>query len=398
MLYSYAATNFQSFRERVEVNLVVDKHAPDTDWFVTTPSGSRVSKVLGVIGANGSGKTALLKPAAFVAWFISSSFEQAPPGSDIPVVPHFGSQENPTEVECTVDIAGEVWDYFLSCSTKRVVREELYRKRDRGRRYVFKREWDDTKQQYQVKQQDFGLDATKAGEVRPNVSLISWAAQFGVPLALRLASPVVFSNVGVSGRVSHNDFTVLEAAKNFQSQEKLRDQMERLICSWDLGLSGVTIQEAEIVTDVLAPDKKQKFWMPFGKHRSGGKEYQLPFVLESNGTKSAFTLLSILLPALSAGGLAIVDEFESDLHPHMLDAILGLFASPKTNPLNAQLLFTSHAMEVLNILDKTQIMLVEKDDDCQSSAIRLDEVDGVRRDVSLYAKYMAGAFGAVPRF
>ena len=80
----------------------------------------------------------------------------------------------------------------------------------------------------------------------------------------------------------------------------------------------------------------------------------------------------------------------------MLDAILGLFASRKTNPHNAQLLFSSHAIEVLNLLDKRQVMLSEKNEDCESSAIRLDRIEGVRSDVSLYAKYMAGAFGAVP--
>ena len=41
-------------------------------------------------------------------------------------------------------------------------------------------------------------------------------------------------------------------------------------------------------------------------------------------------------------------------------------------------------------------MLVEKNEDCESHAIRLDQMEGVRPDVSLYAKYMAGAFGAVP--
>jgi len=43
-------------------------------------------------------------------------------------------------------------------------------------------------------------------------------------------------------------------------------------------------------------------------------------------------------------------------------------------------------------------MLVEKNADCQSSAIRLDNVAGIRSDDNFYAKYMAGAYGAVPQF
>lgn len=107
--------------------------------------------------------------------------------------------------------------------------------------------------------------------------------------------------------------------------------------------------------------------------------------------------MSRLLPALAEGGLAVIDEFENDLHPHMLEPILALFASPITNPKRAQLLFTCHAMEVLNVLHKSQVMLVEKSENNESSAWRLDSVEGIRSDDNFYAKYMAGAFGAVPQ-
>ena len=109
-------------------------------------------------------------------------------------------------------------------------------------------------------------------------------------------------------------------------------------------------------------------------------------------------LLSRLLQTLEFGGLAVIDEFENDLHPHMLEPILDLFANPSTNPHQAQLLFTCHAIEVLNLVHKSQVMLVQKDEDCESTASRLDAVEGIRSDDNFYAKYMAGAYGAVPVF
>ena len=93
--------------------------------------------------------------------------------------------------------------------------------------------------------------------------------------------------------------------------------------------------------------------------------------------------------------MAVIDEFENDLHPHMLEPILDLFASPVTNPHGGQLLFTCHAMEVLNVLHKSQVMLVEKSADCESTAWRMDSIQGIRTDDNFYAKYMAGAYGAV---
>jgi hypothetical protein len=80
----------------------------------------------------------------------------------------------------------------------------------------------------------------------------------------------------------------------------------------------------------------------------------------------------------------------------MLEPILDLFASPVTNPHGAQLLFTCHAVEVLNVVHKSQVTLVEKDEYNQSSAWRLDSVEGIRSSDNFYAKYMAGAYGAVP--
>ena len=81
----------------------------------------------------------------------------------------------------------------------------------------------------------------------------------------------------------------------------------------------------------------------------------------------------------------------------MLETILDLFANPATNPRSGQLLFTCHAMEVLNIVHKSQVMLVEKDANNESNAWRRDSVEGIRSDDNLYAKYMAGAYGAVPQ-
>jgi predicted ATP-dependent endonuclease of OLD family len=81
----------------------------------------------------------------------------------------------------------------------------------------------------------------------------------------------------------------------------------------------------------------------------------------------------------------------------MLNPILDLFFSPKTNPKNAQIIFTCHSVEVLSLLHKSQVVLVEKNQDCVSDAWRLDSIKGVRADDNLYAKYMAGAYGAIPQ-
>ncbi len=393
MLHSYAFSNFQSFRERVEVDLTISRKVALTGWMTDSPTGERLSKLMAVVGPNGSGKTALLKPMAFISWFVAQSF-RSPPDAGIPVTPHAAASNEPSDLECMVDFDGKLWRYVLRCTPKRVLHEALYQKRERFG-YVFIRDWDDVNNAYVVKQQDFGLAPQEARKVRPNVSLISWAAQFGVPLAMRMTAPYVNSNVNVFGRVPMGNQDVQNAAQHFLAHPEQRKRMEQLLSAWDLGLSGVELLEVAVNNP---QEPGQKVWAPFGKHKNKTAEFQLPFALESSGTQGAFVLLSRLLQTLEIGGLAVIDEFENDLHPHMLEPILDLFANPSINTHQAQLLFTCHAIEVLNLVHKSQVMLVQKDLDCESTACRMDAVEGIRNDDNFYAKYMAGAYGAVPVF
>ncbi|MDP2397545.1 MAG: ATP-binding protein [Burkholderiales bacterium] len=395
MLHNYAFSNFQSFRERTEIDFTQSRKVPLTDWMTDAPTGERVSKLMAVIGPNASGKTALIKPAAFLAWFIGQSFQNKPEAG-IPVTQHFAATGEPSEFEVTADFDGKLWRYVLRCTPERVLHEALYVKRERFG-YVFIRDWEASSASYSVKQQDFGLAAQEARKVRPNASLISTAAQYGVPLAQKIASATthVMTNVNILGRIPMGEQALTVAARHFSEHAPQRAHMERFLSSWDFGLSGVELQEVT-VNNPQEPD--QKIWMPFGKHLIDNKAYTLPFIYESSGTQAAFVQLARLLYTLEIGGLAIIDEFENDLHPHMLEPILGLFSNPETNPRHAQLLFTCHAIEVLNLVGKSQVMLVEKDQNCESSACRMDAVQGIRSDDNFYAKYMAGAYGAVPNF
>ena len=200
MLHSFAFSNFQSFRERTEVSWLLDGRVPPDVWSGTATSGERVSSVMAVIGPNASGKTALLKPILFLDWFVRQSFASEP-DAQLPLSPHAASKNDVAEFEVEADVDGRLMRYTLRCTTQRVIHEALYAKHERMR-YVFVREWNAGTQSYDVKQQDFNFAPSEARKVRPNASLISTAAQYGVPLAQQLGQTFVMTNIDNVGRMT----------------------------------------------------------------------------------------------------------------------------------------------------------------------------------------------------
>lgn len=394
MLRRLRVKNFQSIRDEVEVSLLLNARAPSDFRTLKTIDGQKATKVLALIGANGSGKTNVLKTLAFLHWFIKDSFIGLKPEDPIPVSPHFANQEHPIEFELEFELQGKIWLYQLTLNEQQVLHESLYRK-DYRFVYIFKRDWDEQAQSYVIKLKDeFDFSLKEAQKVRLNASLIATAAQYGQSLATQLTQLNVRTNLTMMGKYSFSDFEqLLTAAETVQQQPELLQKLSRLLANWDLGLSEVRIKQ-EQVTDKAG--NKQTLYIPMGLHQVDDQSYELMLWQESSGTRSAFVLLSKLLPILQAGGLVVIDELESDLHPHMLAAILDLFFVPEINQHNAQLIFSTHSHEVLNMLCKEQIVLVEKDAELSTEAYRLDEVEGIRADDNIYAKYMAGAYGAIP--
>lgn len=394
MLHSYRFSNHYSFSESTEVSFVLDGKAPDNRMSFMSPTGERLSKVLAIFGANGSGKTNLLKPLAFLNWFLRDSF-RAPANEPIPVRRHFFSEEQAAEFELVFEALESIWRYELKLTSKRVLSEALYKKTSKYFSYVFRREWQETEKSYVVRQQGFRFNPIEARKVSERVSLMSAALQYQVGLAQKLMDTLaVQTNVHELGRsyMGHNH--VLEASREYGGDQRMMLRMSELLQEWDLGLSGVDVRREKIRNEA---NQEEEMFFPWGIHNVKGKTVELPLLHESSGTQSAFVLLSRLLVVLQNGGIAVIDELENDLHPEMLTPILDLFFSPNTNPKNAQLIFTCHATSILNQFDKGQILLVEKDADCESHTWRLDSVKGVRADDNFYAKYMAGAYGAVPQ-
>jgi len=137
---------------------------------------------------------------------------------------------------------------------------------------------------------------------------------------------------------------------------------------------------------------------PFYKNGNISGFIDFEYDEESAGTKKLFLFGSKMFDALSNGDVLIVDELDKGLHPKLMQAIIGIFNNPKTNPNNAQLIFTTHDVSLLssNIFRRDQIYITEKNIKGETSIYTLADIKGVRADIAFEKYLMNGVFGGVP--
>lgn len=395
-IYSFGFENFYSFEAATDVSFVMDKRSSFNEKSFESPiSGERVSKVLAVVGANGSGKTNLIKPLAYMLWFITDSFFESPDHDKSAIHSHIFSEDSLIKFHLEFDADGVRYRYSLVMDHKDVHSESLDKKTSRLWSKVFSREWDALDEKYIISRKGFGSAQIPLDDVRRKVSLISLAAQYKSKEAFAISETLkrFTTNIGMFGRDAYYSSDTKEASLYYSKNEDKRVEMTRFLKDQDFGVEDIFINPYDRTEEDGSVSKQL---MPMVTHVRNNKKSWLPLLYESNGTQSAYYLLSKILPLLETGGIMIYDELEGDLHPHMIEPFLNLFFNKRTNPHDAQLIFTTHSLEVLNELQKNQILLVEKND-CSSEAWKLSDMDGVRSDDNFYAKYMSGAYGAIPK-
>jgi len=403
MINSLAVKNFSSFHGPTLVEFTAGPKAGDREIFLSSAqSDVSVNSVTGVFGANASGKTNLLKAIAFLRYFVLDSASEKP-DSKIPVEPFYfteGATERhePIFLQLEFEYEKKLYRYELEISHQRVQFEALYRK-DQRYRYLFERSWKPAEGDYEFKHQDIG--PSKQVAQRENASFIASAVLQEHEFAKYISGyfQKCYANVHFHGRMPTHDpesTNIIKATNYFSKHENYLNTAIRHIAFADTGISDIGLEPFKFIDE---DGKEQSMLLPMAKHQVDGHDYRRPLMAESRGTQALFVLLRYILPVLETGGVAVIDEFETGLHSHVVKYVVELFYSKKTNPKGAQLIANFHTDYLLqSTLEKYQIVFTEKDPDTQSTeAWRLDKVKGVARNANNhYAKYHAGAYGGIP--
>ena len=404
MIRKVTFKNFCSLRNSGEWDLTAGESTPIDDSFASTNKGDHVSLLCGVFGPNASGKTNLLKTLAFLNFFLRGSYREQDAESLIPIDGFLGN-DAPVELGLEFEGAGQIYRYEVKLTAVRILEERLrlFYPKTRSFRSLLLRK---AGKRSPLLSQPGGGSFTDLGALRellqdrPNASVIAAGFLTGRQEFKKLDQALGHFETNVDrmgkkdlGSASHTK-QLIDCAKYFRENEHLLEDVEDHLKQADLGVSGFEIRDLELVNEEKGTTKNVPF--PFVRHDSADGGFVLPMTQESSGTRRIFTLLRRFLPVLMNGGIAVIDEMESDLHPHLIPMLLDLFVDPDTNPKRAQLVFTCHHVEALNRLAKEQIVFVDKNELNESEVFRLSECRGVRRDENYFANYNAGRYGATP--
>ena len=400
MITKLEIENFYSIQEPQVLDLIVPGNAPkQTDHLMETWAGSqqRVPKVIAIFGANGSGKSNVLRALSFIVWFVSHSFFSPDSGS-LPFEPynddeHSGKPsrlklwipglESPT-TQTPQDGRWCMYCYELEISngkTQRVRHETIYVwPPATGRRTrLFERFEDGT-----VKvSKTFGLGSERTlleRILKPNVSVISTLAQLNHPFSNELvrSAQSVISNI-LTEKIEPPDPMMFQ---EYRKRPELVEQLNREISRVDVGVHAFEVSGHLDGPNVMLHHE--------------GLSRPVPFHVESHGTQQFIRHFPYLNHALTNGGVAVIDELDMAMHPVIMGEILRWFRDPERNPHNAQLWMSCQSPSLLEDLQKDEIAFCEKDAKGRTDVFSLNDVKAVRRDDNFYRKYMGGHYGALP--
>ena len=119
---------------------------------------------------------------------------------------------------------------------------------------------------------------------------------------------------------------------------------------------------------------------------------------ESDGTRKLMSLAPAIESVLEKGGVLLVDEIERELHPMLVNFIIAKFQSKNSNPNGAQIIFTTHNTELMNMefMRKDQIYFADKNREDGSSELYSVTDFTTKTADNIRKGYLAGTYGATP--
>ena len=408
MLIEFRVENHFSLRDEQALSLEAGPTGESSDPRPRVVEGyrERLLPAAVIYGANASGKTNLLEALAFMRNAVLASHRGWDPLGGIPRTPFaWGNKRNDSSFfEVTFLVGTTKYVYGFAVDDEVVVEEWLFAWPKSHKQMWFWREGGD------VKFGDFldGPNDAVREVTRPNALFLSAAAQHGheqlsalytwfreiIVVNIRDRRTRLFQSRYLPEAYFSSDDEQPTVSKAAEADDAFSSRLQHLLKSADFGIVDIkTIEE-----ESGHRSSRRQFLL---QHQDGDDESWLDLRNESNGTKTLFLMAPSIFCALDSGGILLIDELESSLHPLLGLAIIEMFNCPKTNPRNAQLVFTTHDTNLLGTtlgeppLRRDQIWFTEKDEEGATKLYPLTDYKP-RKSENLERGYLQGRYGAIP--
>jgi AAA15 family ATPase/GTPase len=415
MIAEFTVENFCSFKEKRTFSLLAtkDKDLLESNTFEINPK-QRLLKSAVIYGANASGKTNFFKALNFFLEFAVISGPRKQVGDDIETDFFYFSRQTekgPSSFELIFFLKNNDgknirYRYGFSVTKKEVISEYLFAVHHVREIALFTRDKQDI-----ITSEHFREGARIKSAVRPNSSFLSVCAQNNGEVATTIIQ--YFLKLSVTSGL-HN-ISAITKMKLQNSDNNARTQVLDFLHYADIQIMGIEAQHDLLDVNKLPIElqKSKKKQTPTDTLETEtffyGHEYYdnnthvgnilVPEEHESSGTQKLFAYSIPVISSLENGTPLFIDEFDTQLHPLILESIIRLFNSPEKNKKNAQLVISCHAVNILTNKNfrRDQIWFCEKDQYGATDLYSLVEYDEpVRKDAALGKNYLQGKYGAVP--
>jgi AAA15 family ATPase/GTPase len=411
MLIEFNVSNFRSIKEKQTLSLIAapissrDK-IDETNVFVA-PDGAKLLKSVAIYGANGSGKSNLIRALMRMMQFIEKAFED---GDAVKLFEPFALdadyEREPSQFEVVFYTGQKRYRYGFEISKDKVSAEWLFGLARKNEVEYFTRLGEKVKVNKASFKEGAGL---VAANLRDSALALNIVHDLGGPVAKEIKD---FFRGNIIITLGINDKNFQTISRGMLTDNALGERILQLLRTADTGIMevrNVDMDKLIVVQQDGSEDKtnlqegeKKNFLMSVRQIKNAGKanETRVFFFnqFESEGTKRLFAYAGPIVESLLNGMAFVVDEFDARLHPNLTRKIVELYNSKEFNPKNAQLIFVTHDVNLLDpmLLRRDQIYFAEKNNAGETSLYSLVNIKGVRNDASYEKDYIKGKYGAIP--
>lgn len=406
MLIEFSVKNFMSFKDKVTLSMEKGSGNENIDNVVFNDI-TNLLKVSAIYGANASGKSNLLKAFTCAILMVRDSSKIPLEGKWNFIKPFlFDSKTRnmPSEFEF-IFIANNIkYRYFFSADENKIYDELLEAYYTQKPTTIFSRTNTNT--------YEFASDKNKLEILKSNNTENK--------LFLTTATTWNYDKTKDAYLWFINQIDTYDSLKTIRDKdlieyknkdEELKKFALKLLKKADILIKDIYVdyEEKEIdntsmtsITKMTGDSKLKNIKIEFEHvvvdENNNSHVYKLPYALESSGTKVLFAFAPFLKRAFNSTKVVIIDELEKSMHPMLVEFIIKLFNNKEINKSNSQLIFATHATNLLNleILRRDQIWFTEKDELTGISTLYPLDSFSVRKDENIEKGYTNGRYGAIP--